>query len=73
MQLKYASFVTINDCSISASGSIIPVSWTPERIGAGIDSVMQNQTDDVHTLTGGKEKRLGYVSVKLVRPNVVGT
>ena len=43
-----------------------------ECIGANVDTATQYQTDYVHILTESKEKRLRYVSVKLVWPNVVG-
>ena len=72
MQLKYATFGATYDCTTSASGSLIPVSWTLECIGTKVDTVTQYQTDCVHILTESKEKRLLYVNVKVVRPNVIG-
>ena len=72
MQFKYATFGVIDDCNTSGSRSIIPLSWSLECIGAKVDTVTQYQTDYVHILAESKEKRLRYVSVKLVRPNVVG-
>ena len=48
-------------------------SRTLKCIGAKVDTITHYQTDYVHTLTESKEKRLRYVSVKVVRPNVIGT
>ena len=54
IQLKCITFGATYDCSTSASGFMIPVSWTLECIGAKVDTVTQYQTGYVHFLKESK-------------------